>query len=41
MEISGLGTGEVARMLGIREATVRSHLRHARESLRRRGEEMR
>ena len=41
MEISGLGTEEVARMLRIREATVRSHLRHARASLRRRGEEMR
>jgi len=41
LEVSGLGAGEVAGMLGIRETTVRSHLRHARESMRRRGEEMR
>jgi RNA polymerase sigma-70 factor (ECF subfamily) len=34
-QISGLSTAEVAGILGMTEATVRSHLRHAAESMRR------
>jgi RNA polymerase sigma factor (sigma-70 family) len=35
MEVSGLSTEATARALRLREATVRSHLRHARNAMRR------
>jgi RNA polymerase sigma-70 factor (ECF subfamily) len=39
MEVSGLSARATAEALGLREATVRSHLRHARTAMRRNAEE--
>jgi RNA polymerase sigma-70 factor (ECF subfamily) len=41
VEISGLSPREAASILRVRESTVRSHLRHAREAMRRAAEEER